>query len=157
MYCASWLFVHAFCLSAQPLKDVLWAVLPYVFWAIALGWSVFYACSCFAAFLVDTPGAEEVLGKFGHKKRLWYVHQWWFNFVGSIAGWFALWICLTRNRESTSQISASDVGLGFVAFVGITGHLPYAIAGILDGLHDVAKAGLDKLAEWMKTTTSTSP
>jgi len=73
----------------------------------------------------------------------WWVHQFWFNFVGSLFGWAALWflarkVWLCISTSCPAQLDLSDGLAIFMAFVGITGHLPYAVAGVLQGIRELA-------------------
>lgn len=68
------------------------------------------------------------------KPWAWRLHQFWFNFAGSAAGWGAAWFVARKGWQclaatSPAQLGWSDVALTAVTFVGITGHLPYATAG----------------------------
>lgn len=57
-------------------------------------------------------------------------HQYWLNFAGSAVGWIALGLLtykMVRCIETScpAEVSMTDLVLGGVAFVGVTGHLPY--------------------------------
>jgi hypothetical protein len=82
---------------------------PVLFWALAVAASLLYAFGAFAAFFVSTTGTS----------LIWRWHQRWFNFVGSLAGWFAFWTLLAGTTGLLGTVLA-----GAVAFTGITGHLP---------------------------------
>ena len=104
------------------------------FWAFALLASVFYAWKCFDAFGVRTT--EKPWG--------WWVHQVWFNLSGSLVGWVATWFVVRKvwhcfAAGSCASPRWSDAALMVVALVGITGHLPYATAGALEGIRELAK------------------
>jgi len=80
-------------------------------------------------------------------------HQWWFNFVGSLFGWAALW-CLVRRvwgvwffSSSSGQATVSDFALGFVAFVGVSGYLPYATMGAVNALQTLVAEALKRALE----------
>src|SRR5690242_11582128 len=61
-----------------------------------------------------------------------YAHQAWFNFLGALVGWVAAWPVLS-NVVACAQggcapvVSWSMAGLAALAFVGVTGYLPYAV------------------------------
>lgn len=59
-------------------------------------------------------------------------HQYWFNFAGSLTGWFALWVLAPWNcLAATCNVESMGWGqfaLGVVAFLGVTGYLPLAAA-----------------------------
>lgn len=67
--------------------------------------------------------------------------QMWFNFIGALFGWAALW-CLARHAwsaawlrsSSTGTVTVSDFALGFVAFVGVSGYLPVTTMGAVYAL-----------------------
>ena len=111
------------------------------FWTMALTGSAFYGWKAFEAFEVTTTG----------KKWGWWVHQVWFNFLGALAGWLAAWVvvqdawpCL--GSACTASFGWSNGILVCIAFVGITGHLPFAAAGVLQAVRELAlkAAGLAK-------------
>jgi hypothetical protein len=81
------------------------------------------------------------------------IQQGWFNFVGSLFGWAALW-CLVRRAwsvwgvsSSSGQATISDFGLGFVAFVGISGYLPYTTMGAVDAIRAFIAEALKRLLD----------
>ena len=89
----------------------------------------------------------------GQLSRATRNHQRWFNFTGSLFGWAALW-CFVRSSWSVWRLSApashatsSDFALGFVAFVGISGWLPYATMGALDALRTLVEKALNRALE----------
>ena len=68
------------------------------------------------------------------KAKSWarYLHQFWLNFGGSVVGWVALWIITQKlaailAAPETAAPQWSDAALFFLAFLGITGYLPFAI------------------------------
>jgi hypothetical protein len=81
------------------------------------------------------------------------IHQRWFNFTGSLAGWVALW-CLVRRAggvswfsSSSGQATGSDFALAFVAFVGVSGYLPYATMGAVKALETLVAEALKRARE----------
>jgi hypothetical protein len=111
------------------------------FWGLAVVVSGLLGIYCFEVHFVDE-------GKYPRAAR---IQQRWFNFLGSIFGWGALW-CLVRRfwpvwslSSSSGQPTFSDFGLAFVAFVGISGYLPYAVDGAIKVLHTIALEALKKL------------
>jgi hypothetical protein len=115
--------------------------LNYTFLAVGLLFSFFYGLKACDAFGVDAKG----------KPWAWHVHQFWFNAAGSAVGWSAAWFVARRvwhHMAATppAELSWSDAGFIAVAFVGITGHLPFATAGVLEGIKALALkvAGLGK-------------
>lgn len=78
----------------------------------------------------------------------WWWHQRWLNFAGSLAGWVVLWILIKRYLPHfTGQceiiLTYWDVIGAVVAFIGITGYLPFTIIGLLSG----AMSTFDKIAK----------
>ncbi len=66
------------------------------------------------------------------KSWAWHVHQFWLNFCGSVAGWAALWFIIQKvaalvASRATAAPQWSDAALFFLAFLGVTGYLPFAI------------------------------
>jgi hypothetical protein len=85
-------------------------------------------------------------GELVHRKFLsWKIHQGWFNFCGSIVGWICLWnlglkFVPLAVTDTYPSLTWADIGLAFVAFVGVTGYLPFAVVTIMQtGLSVVSK------------------
>jgi hypothetical protein len=80
------------------------------------------------------------------------IHQFWFNFVGSVAGWIAGYsLCLKAYHvlwlSRPAHLGLSHAVLFFVAFAGITGHLPrtlFATFQVIDQLMAKALATVTK-------------
>jgi hypothetical protein len=103
----------------------------------ATGFWLFGAASCFFYGLKAHDALEAGAPSDKWARR---VHQFWFNFVGSVFGWGAAWFIAQKVALGTFPSHAwSDAALVALAFVGITGHLPYAVFGVLTGLNDIAK------------------
>jgi hypothetical protein len=96
--------------------STLWTA---VFWLVAGVASTLY--SVFAFRIHGVPLPEHVSAR---------RHQHWFNFAGSLTGWFALWVLAPWNCLaapcSAGSMTWGHFGLGVVAFLGITGYLPLA-------------------------------
>ena len=109
---------------------------------VGLLFSVFYGWKSIDIFL-EVPTT--------HKPWAWKFHQFWLNFSGSLVGWVALWF-LTRKVLSCIRTSCSapvnfwDVATFFLAFIGITGFLPFTIVSLIQGIKELAAkiAGLGK-------------
>jgi hypothetical protein len=106
---------------------------PFAFGLLAFAASAFYGASACSIFDVSTTG----------KRWPWKLHQFWLNFAGSAVGWIALWSllpgvigCLTQ--ACSANISWSDGGVFFLAFVGITGHLPVVVVGLAMSVKEIA-------------------
>ena len=115
----------------------------YTFGAVAVLVSILQGCFCF-----------EIHGlKRKEFSRPALIQQVWFNFAGSLFGWAALW-CLVRRAwyvwgasTSSGQATVSDFALGFVAFVGISGYLPYTTMGAVDAIRAFIVEALKRLLD----------
>jgi hypothetical protein len=105
-----------------------WLTVLYIL--AATGASVFYGCCAVAIFTTEIAS---------NKPRSWRWHQRWFNFLGSTVGWLCLWFVLIKLwphliRPTPISLSWPYVGLAFVGFVGVTGNLPWTVAGLANAL-----------------------
>jgi hypothetical protein len=100
-----------------------------VFWSFALAVSAFLGGLCY-----------EVHRLYRQDKWPREIQEMWLNFVGAIAGWIALWLLVRQwwgiwwvasVPPVPIHLSVSDYVLGLVAFVGISGYLPYTVIGSL--------------------------
>jgi hypothetical protein len=102
-----------------------------VFWLLALGASTFYGL-----FAVDIFVPVKTLDDIKKKHQpAWLVHQAWLNFAGSIVGWACLWVVCVKvwpfvSRDSFESLTWGDAALAFVAFLGVTGYIPYTATAI---------------------------
>jgi hypothetical protein len=109
--------------------------LHWLYFIIAFGMSCYYGY-----FACEIHGVDKQ-----NKSTHWKVHQFWFNFLGAAVGWLAMWavlgsvvVCATGN--CTNSISISSALLFILAFLGVTGHLPMSLFGLIGGLQEfVAK------------------
>ena len=96
-------------------------VCPLAFTVIGLAFSFFYGWKAFDIFRIEGKDMPPAL-KF---------HQFWLNFLGSIVGWLMLWVALRRLgfviASPDHPLKVSDFILLLVAFIGVTGYLPFAI------------------------------
>jgi hypothetical protein len=108
--------------TLQVLDMTSWPPLWYILLSTLV--SGFYGLKAIAIFQVSTD----------MKPWSWYVHQFWLNFIGGLSGWAALFMLALRLRvtfgESGTQLVASDFGLFFLAFVGVTGYMPRTLVGV---------------------------
>ena len=111
------------------------------FVVVAIAFSLFYGFRAIDIFEV----------KPARTSRSWRFHQWWLNFLGSTCGWIAAWFVLHKvaavsHSPAVISIQLSDIALFFLAFVGVTGFLPFSVVSVLQGLRDIAAkiAGLGK-------------
>jgi len=80
----------------------------------------------------------------------WWWQQRWFNFLGSIVGWAALRVLIRRYWTYILGGCAADPNLwnllaGFIAFVGVTGYLPYTVYGLISCVYRVGHKLADSL------------
>jgi|GEM_PF-4566544 len=102
------------------------------FWTVALGMSVFYGAKAASVFNMAT--AEWTWSQ--------YIHQAWFNFVCSFAGWVAAFYLSFMRRPIDS---ADDYFMLTFALVAVTGHLPLVMSYVVEGIKDF----LPGLRAWM--------
>ncbi len=130
----------------------LWIIVP--FWLVALGASVFYGAR--ARDVHVAPGKDSG-DPYKDLKPAYRVHQFWFNFAGSFAGWCAVWAmnpaaCL--RSECTANLTWGSAALAVVAFAGVTGHLPAIFARLVTNLAGLfallSKWLTGALEDWLK-------
>lgn len=93
--------------------------LIFVYWVIGVGFSIFYGVKA-----VDIFKAPQSL-------CCQFFHQFWFNFIGSITGWFILfYLIFIKSKFLTLgyEISLTEIPLVIIAILGIVGLLPYTLA-----------------------------
>jgi len=81
----------------------------------ALGFGLFFGWR--AVFIFVHPDIYRI------KKCDWWLYQFWFNFVGAFIGWvvvYYLW------KTDISKFGIEHFVALIIAFLGITGNLPYA-------------------------------
>jgi hypothetical protein len=109
--------------------------MPIPFWFVASFWGLALVVSILLG--VYCREVHEIKSTELSGTRL--VQQIWFNSIGALFGWAALW-CLVRRAwhaawlcsSSTGTATLSDFALGFVAFIGVSGYLPYATMGAVN-------------------------
>jgi len=113
------------------------------FWVVAILASGFYGWKAVEIFV-----QKEVANALTLSQR---VHQFWLNFVGAMAGWFSLDLIINRLSASSSdclaQATTAQLAVLLVAFLGITGLLPWAVVGSVDFLTGLVVKGLKKGSE----------
>lgn len=74
-------------------------------------------------------------------------YQFIFNFVGSVLGWLALYLLLKRTAYLTrcENLASADFVLSVFALLGLTGHLPEALYGVVVSIGKLAEKATDKL------------
>jgi uncharacterized membrane protein len=124
----------------MPSDLPLWALLTVAILAVVC--TLFYGLKATEIFLDPLPS---------NRPLSWRLHQFWLNALGSAVGWVALLFLLTRvfncfEMKCSGVLTALDVVLFFLAFVGVTGYLPAAVVGIVSSIGAIIGkiAGLQK-------------
>lgn len=77
---------------------------------------------------------------------IWSTYSFIFNFVGSLFGWFSLYLLICKiNNDIYRSFGTGDLFLFFFALLGLTGHLPQALYGIVESLSKLAEIVITKL------------
>ncbi|GEM_PF-3358860 len=75
--------------------------------------------------------AHEVIIKGGRRSGYYLFHQYLLNFAGSFIGWtflyYIIFLRLPGVLDATHRIAWEDILTVLIAFVGITGYLPYVV------------------------------
>ncbi len=107
-----------------------------VFWTVAFLASLFHGFYCFEVHGIKDKAKYHIAA---------LIQQWCFNFIGSLFGWIALWLLVRRCGGLSSFLSYSpaterwsDFALAFVAFVGISGYLPFATITNIRNVRELA-------------------
>jgi hypothetical protein len=110
----------------------------YIYWAFAFVASVLLGWKAIEIF-TDVPKRK----KEEQPPASWWWQQRWFNFLGSLIGWFTAWILVRRYSAcihgATITPTASDLLIGFIAFVGVTGYLPFTVYGLISSVYRVGE------------------
>lgn len=113
-------------------------ILTIILAVAGIAFSIFFGCKACAIF-VDQKSEEAS----SERTSSFKFYQFWFNFLGSMFGWAALWILLDSHdwllATSHRELQLSDGVLFFTAFVGMTGHLPMTMMGVVLTLGEVVK------------------
>ena len=119
------------------------------FWSVAVVVSLFLGFFCFAI-----HGLDRKSYKLPAK-----IQQVWLNFVGALVGWMALWFLVRQWWGAWSLPSLypevpvhwtwADFGLALVAFVGISGYLPYAVIGAIQSSVALIRSLLQSALKWL--------
>jgi hypothetical protein len=113
-------------------------VSPWYFFGPALVVSALYGYFAVRVFQVARPT----------KNIPWGIHQFWFNFVGALAGWAALWVLAPETwlePSPTVTVTWGSAALAVVAFAGVTGHLPLLFWKATEGVAALLKLARDLL------------
>lgn len=73
--------------------------------------------------------------------RSWFVHQFWFNFAGSLGGWFLLLLFgfILDELDSISDIGFAPILIFIIGLLGAVGLLPSLLAQIPNVLYFFTK------------------
>lgn len=114
------------------------SLLAHVFWLFAFVMSAVYGWKAIEFF--SEPGNTNEASYTKWQRA----HQFWFNFVGAFVGWTALWLlslnfagCLLGKCPTEARLEIWDALGTLVAFVGVTGHLPSAMAAMIRGISKI--------------------
>jgi hypothetical protein len=83
--------------------------------------------------------------KEGEDRRDWpglfpyKIHQFWLNFTGSMVGWGSAWNLRRFAIEGLEHFGLSHALLALVAFLGVTGLLPYTLVGLATSIATAAE------------------
>jgi hypothetical protein len=145
----------------MSIADCAWIIfwIWIVFWIVALIASGLYGWNAWIIFVSPSPPS-------------WVQQQWhqrWLNFLGALVGWTALWLLLRKFGtcvvdpalrkfapcvvgQCINDVGALDVVGALVAFVGVTGHLPYVVIGLVSGIPVLARKLVEVLATLVAAT-----
>lgn len=124
-----------------PMESVTLFLRLHWLW-LAVAFSLFWGFhgSYFFAGKISRPWVGSIL-------RITY--HFVFNFVGSFTGWACLYVLVFRlNGQAlwTREFTGGDVTLFLLSFLGLTGHLPQTIYGMVQAVELLAKKAIERLA-----------
>lgn len=78
-------------------------------------------------------------------------YQFWFNLIGSLAGWSALWALSPRQWFDGKPVAVTwgSAAVAIVAFAGITGHLPFVFMEAVASVKAVMAALAKAVERWL--------
>lgn len=99
-----------------------------IFFTIALIASILYASKCKEIWFPNTSNNEGL-----SVSR--YIHEIWFNFIGSFVGWISLYIVYKSLYNFSWENLVINIGwqhliMFMLGILGITGLLPYTLWGL---------------------------
>ena len=89
---------------------------------------------------------KESFSKLGY--FFWLSYQLIFNFIGSFAGWICFYILLVRTQSKLPDFTVfgwSDFILFLLSILGLTGHFPQTLYGLVVSIGKFAEAGTAKV------------
>ncbi len=75
-------------------------------------------------------------------------YQFIFNFVGSFAGWVCFYVLLVRIQArslGSLDFTGGDVLLFFVSLLGLSGHLPQILYGLVESVGELGNKAIEKM------------
>jgi hypothetical protein len=125
----------------------LWSLVAWIhgqgltpYWTAAIAMSAFYGLGSTSVWRQPIPVDKDT------PWLPWFVHQVWINGLGSAVGWGAAFWFYQRMTANTWKVEPLDVGLAFVAFIGVTGWLPAAVTGFATALGTLARKAVEAVA-----------
>ena len=91
---------------------------------IPVSFSLFYGLR--AVYIFGYPGKDQERPKLN---KSWFFHQFWFNFAGSLAGWFLL-ILFGFSLDNASNIEIIHIIIFVLGLLGVVGLMPQLLAQI---------------------------
>ena len=85
-----------------------------IFWIIAGAWSLYFGLWAFEIH-------SSSMANNNHRNYT----QYFFNGLGALLGWVALYFLLKLDWSNPSNFGFQHLILSYIAFVGITGNLPF--------------------------------
>ena len=79
-----------------------------------------------------------------NKPKIWWLYQIWFNLVGFLIGWVIFYVLLRKffpffdDTQCLVLFSIWDAVGAFVAFIGVTGNLPFAGMKLVEASRQIA-------------------
>jgi hypothetical protein len=115
------------------------------YWLVAVCVSALLGWNALAIFKVEKTS----------EPMLW--QQRFTNFVGALIGWLVLWPLAVRYLGCVSSKGCPELLVGwwdvlgcFVAFIGITGYLPYTVIGAINAIFGALRSLAQIVASWLK-------
>ncbi|HBU69385.1 MAG TPA: hypothetical protein DEE98_03270 [Elusimicrobia bacterium] len=118
------------------MKTFIEIIIVYWTWfafVISIIWGIYGA-------VLFTPKSDS---KF--KTILLRFYQFNFNFMGSLAGWFCFHILTIRLKAPYLNIGSTDFILIILTVLGLTGHLPESIYGLVISIKKLGEAVANRI------------
>ncbi|MBI5591355.1 MAG: hypothetical protein HY881_12820 [Deltaproteobacteria bacterium] len=126
-YLLSWIMKYWFSLTS----------VMSLYWGFRGGWMEYWKCK-------QLMNREPTL----FTSFVWITYQFIFNFVGSVMGWCCTYVLIDRIQNNfPMSLNISDFVLFFISFLGITGHLPQSLYGIVVSIGSLMNAATNKIVK----------